>query len=551
VQTLGTWIEARPLEPRDAIGWLVRMGRGLSRMHDLEASHGRIHADALLCSAPACNARGVLLDADQLSRNFLYYSAARARKGGASLEDDVWGLGVLLYYALTGAYPFPGDDRRAVRERIEWRPASPLSVYDVSHQGLQLLLERIFDPDPGKRVTRLRSVIDALVALHPAAAQLPALEFGVPSGDNVLLTVSSWRQARQKKEAPASGRAPRTRPAGGGSAEARPRGQPAQQGARSAERPLAPSLLEPGREAQPPPPPSADSPRAGEPLVEPPPESGTVRVRRINVMASRDRDELLEELASAREWTRDGAPRHSMTRRVRGGLRTWLLIAGGGVALFAGGLVAARFLGPRWVAAPPAVASGPASAPSSAAPPTTATASVSAPRRVPSPHPAAVSACAANLFDSGTFEMGEPRFDFLCSEHDPRRAADAMKTEVILGKGARPLTPAMQLWATLGWYELAYVAAARTLCCGETEGFLIAPGTESCGFEAALEALGEAAVHGDDKRFQEAMGQYHRAAHCTGYEGARRYGQLEPPSEAEANAFARAMKALRARLQPR
>src|SRR5690606_18157105 len=80
--------------------------------------------------------------------------------------------------------------------------------------------------------------------------------------------------------------------------------------------------------------------------------------------------------------------------------------------------------------------------------------------------PRTLSECVMDLFEPGTFEgTMPPRFDFLCYERDPRKMADALKTEVVLGKGERPVTPAMRMIAELGWYEMALASAARARCC--------------------------------------------------------------------------------------
>jgi hypothetical protein len=135
-----------------------------------------------------------------------------------------------------------------------------------------------------------------------------------------------------------------------------------------------------------------------------------------------------------------------------------------------------------------------------------------------------------------------PRFLFICVEKDPRKAADALRTEVVLGKGERMVTPAMRMFSELGWYEMAFVAAARAQCCERPVPIRsVVPGAP-CDYDVALTALGEAAAHGDDELFKSSLARYSKAAHCIASMGsARAYGQAGMPRGGEAPTFMKAM----------
>ena len=49
----------------------------------------------------------------------------------------------MLYLAVTGELPFPGDSANEVRRRIAGAPPQPLSAFGVGDQGLQQILRRL------------------------------------------------------------------------------------------------------------------------------------------------------------------------------------------------------------------------------------------------------------------------------------------------------------------------------------------------------------------------------------------------------------------------
>ena len=124
-------------------------------------------------------------------------------------------------------------------------------------------------------------------------------------------------------------------------------------------------------------------------------------------------------------------------------------------------------------------------------------------------------ACVADLFEDDTFAGSKPRFDFVCAEEDPRKVADAMRVEIVLGKGRRTVTPAMKTWTELGWYQLAFVAVARTRCCPDEVGDMQSElGGAPCRYDASLSDLGHAVVHGDDEHLDTALTDYASAVNC-------------------------------------
>jgi hypothetical protein len=499
VKTLGGWIQERPLTPRDALGWVLRVARGLEPLHELDVAHGRVTAEAVLSEAPACGSSAMLIDADEVKRSYAFYSAMRCKISGASTEDDVWALGVLLYFGVTGAYPFPGEHRRAVRERIEWRPASPLNVYDLSHPRLQSLLDRLFKRDETLRLVTVGQLIDAIVNIDPTLEELPALVFGVATGDEVSAV----------------------------------RREPARSEARAAE--LERTVDRVTRELD-----ADEEAIVLEHLVD-----GIARdvpVEPAYFGGGEAPPDPIQRARPASAWLDSQASPSSEARGAsrRGG--SWLVVGIFAAALMAALLVYAASRNQRTPPSPaPAVQASPA-----------ATASTTpSSRPVERRRHGDVSRCVVQLFDDDTFEGTTPRFDDLCSETSPQRAADALKTEIVLGKGGRDTTPAMRVWARLNWYEYALIAAARDRCCTSAPKLKTAVGGAPCFYDDALAALGEAAAWGDDRSFRLAMADYAKAADCLVTTRAERQIAREGrPGDGEAAAFVKALRRMRADTPP-
>jgi hypothetical protein len=509
---------------------------------------------------------------------------------GSSKEDDVWALGVLLYYGITGALPYEGDNRRQVRERIEWRPASPLSVFGVDHEGLQALLDRVFKRDESMRLVTLQTLLDTLLALQPAADELPELDFGEAHGDDVELELHTW--AREEREAPPSPGPMRPMqltnldddPLGSlfddapGDAKATAKAtmsKPAQRAdpaveaiapepldqlrddsshdlgdaetlvmARTAKAPPALRPRKPAGTAGAAPTPAAAKPSGPSSSAEAPaPTSARAEDpswRRVDVMAG-------EREPSAPSSTRAHSRARLATLVPKSRRLAWLL----GLLLVAlGGLLAVVVL-PELRSPKPAPLPPPAPNPvPSEAGPSAALSAAPAAGASATAHVSAqdLSSCVMDLFEPGTFTSTSmpPRFLFICVEKDPRKAADSLKTEVVLGKGERTITPAMRMFSELGWYEMAFVAAARERCCKRPVPIRsVVPGAP-CDYDVALEAVGDAAAHGDDELFKTALARYSKAAHCIASMGsARAYGQQGAPRGGEASTFVKAMVFLR------
>ncbi|HHH31366.1 MAG TPA: hypothetical protein ENK57_23880 [Polyangiaceae bacterium] len=447
-----------------------------------------------------------------------------------------------FYFLLTGAFPFPGTHRRQIRERIEWRPASPLEVYGVDEPDLQALLDRLFKPDEVLRLVSARLLLRALIRLEPDAEGLPELGTDL---EELKAAVHNEEEgiAEPYPDVVESVHALLGDPDGsstsllGGDLPRGPMATLPQMALDDEERAAIVDAIAPKRRASDPDEPAAEAPAR-------PSETPQMAVRETEMSLPGLFDERADgesEIAetvppsrgvpaetSAREpsgspWA--DRPKPAKTGAPKRGANLGLWIAVGLLGAFAAALIAVPGFQKSIVSfvtdrdpvptAPPSSVSTKPPAP--------------APKAVPKPRPTGVTpatsspvvlgeerdACVADLFPDDTFAGSKPRFDFVCAEEDPRKAADAMRVEIVLGKGRRTVTEAMKTWTELGWYQLAFVAVARTRCCPDEVGDMQSElGGAPCRYDASLSDLGHAVVHGDDEHLDEALEDYATAVNC-------------------------------------
>ncbi len=534
MKTLGEWVRAQPLTREQAIGWLVRLSKGLLVLHELDVPYGRVTASCVTSVAPEPRARAVLVDADDVKQDFHFYSLERIERTGASKDDDVWALGVLLYHLVTGGYPFPGDSRRKVGERIKWRPASPIAVYGADFERIQSLLDRIFKADETLRLASLPLLVDALVALDPSTDALPPLELAVEVGEDI-----AWAPTPAAPKAPPSvqPKAERAEPEGtakGGAPEDPPRAPPApREPAATAPLELLPSRIAKTKAEKPPRIPLQSSDAVTE--TERPVDAPAAR------REARDPETTKAKGSGGTLWTLVG-----------------VLVGVGAVVYIqrtldddssaaplgdAGPEPSGSLRAPPWsTRPPPASARSVSSAPARAPTATPSAAASAAPSGAPSaavPAGGDTDACLAAMFPPEAFGVGPPTFEGFCAEDDPVALADILRAAVVQGRpepGA--ITGPMRLWSAMGWYRMAFAAAARHRCCAEPQPLSTPLGGKPCLFDPSLDALGKAAASGDAEALRSAMARYNTSVACLSTAPTSRTYGLNAPAEAgEATAF--------------
>jgi eukaryotic-like serine/threonine-protein kinase len=154
----------RRLSPADAAMLGVQMCSVLRYLH----RHGWVHLDVKPANIVEVGGRAVLLDLSVARRigereaggTFDYLSPEQARGDAVTEAADVWGLGITLYEALSGATPWAdvphrqrGPDGTRFYPQLD-APAAPLRS---RRRRLPAVLSRTVDaclaPDPGARPT--------------------------------------------------------------------------------------------------------------------------------------------------------------------------------------------------------------------------------------------------------------------------------------------------------------------------------------------------------------------------------------------------------------
>lgn len=82
-----------------------------------------------------------------------YYIAPEVLRGYYGIECDIWSLGVLLFLLLTGDYPFDGDNRSEVFEKIKKGKYSLDCAQNHISKAGKDLLSKMLTKDPKKRIT--------------------------------------------------------------------------------------------------------------------------------------------------------------------------------------------------------------------------------------------------------------------------------------------------------------------------------------------------------------------------------------------------------------
>jgi serine/threonine-protein kinase len=105
-----------------------------------------------------------------------YMSPEQARGRELDHRTDIYSFGVLVYLALTGTYPFDGDDHISIlMQHVTADPEAPSARVPELPAGVDEIVLQLLQKDPAARPDNLRT---AVAALERAAGMAPSLESG-------------------------------------------------------------------------------------------------------------------------------------------------------------------------------------------------------------------------------------------------------------------------------------------------------------------------------------------------------------------------------------
>jgi serine/threonine-protein kinase len=179
----------------------------------------------------------------------------------------------------------------------------------------------------------------------------------------------------------------------------------------------------------------------------------------------------------------------------------------------------------------PAPTSAPVAAP-------TASATQAAPKPKPKapPIPDDTTQCFAALLPEKAFGRYKTKLDKACEKSYAYDAMLVVKTAVVRAGGSYTITPAMQEWSNMGWFENAAFAAMRAHCCPDAPALKAPKKLAHCKMEEALAYIANAID--DDKEMEIATDKYFKAAKCIARRGgAGAWGRFDAPSGGEVKYF--------------
>ncbi|NUO52136.1 MAG: serine/threonine protein kinase [Polyangiaceae bacterium] len=161
------------LPARLTIDLVRQVGIALSKAHDLGIVHRDIKPENVFLIEAEHDIFVKVLDFGIASQIGVgvdevvgtpHFMAPEQMDGHAvDTSADVWALGVVAYYALTGKLPFEGRDLSALSKSARRGPKKPLShLLTEAAPGLELWVAAALEPDPFLRYPDARAALDAL-----------------------------------------------------------------------------------------------------------------------------------------------------------------------------------------------------------------------------------------------------------------------------------------------------------------------------------------------------------------------------------------------------
>jgi hypothetical protein len=186
-ETLGARIRRKgPLSPSECTRVLREVGFALSYAHSQGVIHRDIKPDNILIEENTGRAlvadfgiAGIVDDSQEVAEEGIlgtveFMSPEQASGERLDFRSDLYSLGMVAYYALSGDLPFESDSVRTTLQQVRNAPVPPVSVVAQSApRRLARVVDTCLKKDPAERFESADEFASALEAVVAARKQVP------------------------------------------------------------------------------------------------------------------------------------------------------------------------------------------------------------------------------------------------------------------------------------------------------------------------------------------------------------------------------------------
>ncbi|UCG85424.1 MAG: serine/threonine protein kinase [Gemmatimonadota bacterium] len=186
-ETLGERIRRQgPLSPSECTRVLREVGFALSYAHSQGVIHRDIKPDNILIEDGSGRAlvadfgiAGIVDDSQEVAEEGIlgtveFMSPEQASGGRLDFRSDLYSLGMVAYYALSGDLPFKSDSVRTTLEHVRSAPVPPVSaVAQSAPRRLARVVDTCLRKDPTDRFESADEFAQALEVVTAAHKQIP------------------------------------------------------------------------------------------------------------------------------------------------------------------------------------------------------------------------------------------------------------------------------------------------------------------------------------------------------------------------------------------
>ncbi len=175
-ESLSLKILREPLPPEEAARLMEKVARALSYAHAEGVIHRDVKPGNILvdrAGEPHLADFGLARETDasvQLSRSgeaigtphYMSPEQAEGKPGRVDARSDIWGCGVVLYQALSGALPFEGGANLVMERVLAQEPVPLRRRRPEVPRGLEAVVDRCLEKDPARRYPTAEALAEDL-----------------------------------------------------------------------------------------------------------------------------------------------------------------------------------------------------------------------------------------------------------------------------------------------------------------------------------------------------------------------------------------------------